>query len=70
MQNLNLGRVVKADDLEELTRTILELLQNEKLRKEMGDRARSWVASEHSWKNVAQRVAGVCENVIASSINI
>jgi hypothetical protein len=48
----------------------LDLLQDEKLRIEMGDRARSWVASEHSWRNVAQRVADVCENEIASSINI
>jgi glycosyltransferase involved in cell wall biosynthesis len=70
MQNLGLGRVVKADNLDELAISILDLLQDEKLRNEMGERARSWVASEHSWKNVAQRVVKVCENVIASSINI
>lgn len=70
IRELDLGRVVKADDLEELTQSLFELLDNEKLRTELGDRARSWVASEHSWKNVAQRVTAVCNDVIASSINI
>jgi glycosyltransferase involved in cell wall biosynthesis len=70
IRELDLGRVAKADDLEDLTKGILELLQDEKLRIEMGDRARSWVTKEHSWKSVAERVMGVCEDVISSAITI
>ncbi len=70
IKELDLGRVVRADDLDDLTKSVLELLQDENLRIAMGERARSWVSKEHSWKNVAERVMGVCEDVISSAITI
>lgn len=59
-----LGRIVKADDLPALTSSIIELMEDKTLRESMGENARLWVSAEHSWKNVAERVVGVCKNII------
>ena len=53
-----------ADDLDGLSSSIIELIQNPELQSDIGNRARAWVASEHSWKNVAKRIEKVCENVL------
>ncbi len=64
IRDQNLGKVVEADDLDGLAVSIIELMQDSKLRSDIGNRARTWVASEHSWENVAKRIEKVCENVL------
>jgi glycosyltransferase involved in cell wall biosynthesis len=64
IRDQNLGKMVEADDLGGLISNIIELMQDSKLRSDIGNRARAWVASEHSWKNVAKRIEKVCENVL------
>jgi glycosyltransferase involved in cell wall biosynthesis len=58
-----LGRVVKADDIPALIASTIELMEDRALRESMGGNARRWVLDEHSWKNVAERVAGVCNEI-------
>ncbi|UCG69419.1 MAG: glycosyltransferase family 4 protein, partial [Thermoplasmata archaeon] len=65
INELDLGKVVKADDLNALASSTMELLDDKELQNSMGKRAREWVSKEHSWKNVAKRVEKVCQEVIS-----
>jgi glycosyltransferase involved in cell wall biosynthesis len=67
IRELGLGKVVKADDLKGLTYCIIELMSDSKLQSDIGKRARVWVTKEHSWEKVAERVAGVCEDVLSAT---
>jgi glycosyltransferase involved in cell wall biosynthesis len=66
IRELGLGKVVKAGDLKDLTSRIIELMSDSKLQSDIGKRARAWVSKEHSWEKVAERVAGVCEDVLSA----
>ncbi|UCG03440.1 MAG: glycosyltransferase family 4 protein [Candidatus Heimdallarchaeota archaeon] len=65
IKKLGLGKVVRADDLEGLTSSIVELLEDQQLKTMLGEKGRNWVSKEHSWKNVAERVVKVCEDVLS-----
>ena len=67
ISELGLGKVVKADDLEGLASATIEFLEDQDLQIATGERARNWVSSEHSWKNVAERVERVCEDVLTGT---
>jgi glycosyltransferase involved in cell wall biosynthesis len=67
IDELGLGKVVKADDLKSFTSSIVEILKDQKLQTPMGEKARNWVLKEHSWKNVAERVVKVCEGAISGT---
>ncbi len=62
----NAGILVEPENPKELAKAIVTLLNNRKLRKEMGENGRKYVVKKHSWKIVAKRVAEVCEEVIAT----
>ena len=59
------GRVFVADDVESLTQTCAELIENPALRMQLGQRGREWVRSEHTWTRVVERYRGIYEAAIA-----
>jgi glycosyltransferase involved in cell wall biosynthesis len=67
MEDLELGLIVKADDTEAFTSSLVKLMENQDLQRSMGEKARLWVLNEHSWNKVAERVSMVCNNLAAAS---
>ena len=59
------GRVFVADDVESLTQTCAELIENPRLRMQLGQRGREWVQSERTWTGVVERYRGIYESAIA-----
>ncbi len=59
------GRVFVADDVESLTQTCAELIEDPALRMQLGQRGREWVRSEHTWTGVVERYRGIYESAIA-----
>lgn len=57
----NAGLLVNPENLQELAKAIIKLLQDPELRKQMGKNGRKYVVENHSWESVAKRVAEVCE---------
>jgi glycosyltransferase involved in cell wall biosynthesis len=68
IRDIGLGVIVKADDTEAFASSLIEIMKNPELQNTMGEKARSWVLKEHSWKNVAERVSKVCENIFKERI--
>jgi glycosyltransferase involved in cell wall biosynthesis len=58
------GFVVDPTNAIEMARAIIALLENEQLRKEMGERGRKVTIEKYSWMKVAEQVAEVCQSVI------
>ena len=63
IERANAGILVSCN-LQEIANSIIKLLKNEKLRVEMGKNGRKCVVENYSWKSTAERVTGVCNNVI------
>ena len=59
------GILVPFDNPTELARAIIKLLADKTLREEMGRRGREAAVKQYSWRQTAQRVAEVCEDVLA-----
>ncbi len=59
------GILVLLDDPVELAKAIIKLLGDKSLREKMGRRGREAAVNQYSWKQTAQRVAQVCESVLA-----
>lgn len=59
------GTLVPPDDPVELAKAIIKLLGDKSLREEMGRRAREAAVEQYRWQQTAQRVAKVCESVLA-----
>lgn len=53
------GLVVDGNNVDEISRVIVDLLSNEELRKEMGNNGREWVLAQWSWKFWSQRFAEI-----------
>lgn len=62
--NSGSGFVVNSMNPDEMARAIVTLLQNELLRKEMGERGRKLAEEKHSWKKISELVAEVCQSVV------
>lgn len=58
------GLIVDPTSADELAGAVITLLGNEELRKEMGKRGREAAVEKHSWRKVAEQVAGVCRSVV------
>lgn len=65
--NLDLGIIVKADDTETFTSSVLKFMKDQEMQNRMGEKARMWVLKEHSWNKVAERVSVVCNNLLGTS---
>lgn len=66
IKHANAGILVRCN-LQEIADTIIKLLKDEKLRKEMGRNGRKCVVENHSWKSVTESIAKICENVIKNT---
>jgi starch synthase len=58
------GLLVEPDNVEQLAKAIIRLLQDESLRSRLGDNARRKVESDFNWVNVARRTASLYESVL------
>lgn len=65
LEDAKAGLLINPEDSNEFADAIIRLLQNEDLRKEMGENGRKCVVKNHSWRSVAQKVSNVCENVVS-----
>jgi glycosyltransferase involved in cell wall biosynthesis len=59
-----LGILVEPDSPQELAASIIKLLREPKLRRQMGENGRKYVVKNHSWESVAMKVTEVCQQVI------
>lgn len=59
------GLLINPEDPGEFTNTIVKLLQNKGLRKQMGGNGRKYVVENQSWESVARKVAEVCESIVS-----
>lgn len=59
------GLLVNPQDSQEYADAMIRLLQDQELRKEMGENGRRWVVENRSWESIAKRVAEVFEQTIA-----
>ena len=59
------GIAITPEKPDELADTVIKLLQNEDIRKQMGINGREYVVENYSWARVVKKVADVCENVIS-----
>ncbi|MEJ7709654.1 MAG: glycosyltransferase [Pyrinomonadaceae bacterium] len=57
------GRVIKTD-AGELTRVLLELLQSDDLRREMGEQGKQLMRREYSWPIIAARLGHVYQDIL------
>jgi glycosyltransferase involved in cell wall biosynthesis len=60
----NTGILVKPESPRSLAKAIIKLIQNQELRKQMGERGRRYVLENQSWERVVKRVADVFEQVV------
>ncbi len=58
------GVLVSPGDPVALGASIAELLQDDRRRRDLGERARSYVVAHHSWESVAQKVGAVYERLL------
>jgi glycosyltransferase involved in cell wall biosynthesis len=63
------GILVEPDSPPELATAIIKLLQDQGLRKQMGENGRGYVVENQSWESIAKRVADVCQILIDSRRN-
>ena len=59
------GRVFAADDVESLTQTCAELIENPSLRMQLGKKGSEWVQSERTWRQVVEGYRGIYESAQA-----
>lgn len=65
IERIKAGILVDPENKDELERAIERLLNNNDLRKDMGERGRNHIMRNHSWSSVAKRVACICETTLA-----
>lgn len=58
------GVLVNPENSAEFANTLVKLLQESELRKQMGENGRRYVVENRSWESVARRVAEVCEKTL------
>ena len=66
LEDIGSGILVEPRDTTTTSATIIKLLKNQELRKQMGENGRKYVVEYQSWKSVAKRVTDVCQNLVDS----
>lgn len=61
------GILVEPENPDKLAGAIIKLLNNKKLREEMGINGRLYTVNNHSWESVAKKVAQICEEAITKN---
>ena len=69
IEEQNAGILAEPENIEELSKAIIRILKDEKLREDMGENGRGYVVKNHRWEVVAKRVAEVCESVVREHKN-
>jgi glycosyltransferase involved in cell wall biosynthesis len=64
LEQNNAGILVEPENPENIANVIIKLLNDEKLREELGRNGREYVVKNHSWESVAKIVAEVCEDAV------
>ncbi len=64
LKSSNSGISVKPEDSDELANSIIKLLKDELLRKEMGRNGREFVVNNYSWKRAAIKTAQIFEKLL------
>ncbi|MGP8321301.1 MAG: glycosyltransferase family 4 protein [Methanosarcinaceae archaeon] len=64
LEQSNAGILVNPEDPQELTNAVIKLLQNKRLREQMGMNGRKLVVAKYSWKHSAKKTIAVFEKVI------
>lgn len=65
----DVGILIEPDNSAELAQAIIKLLQDEKLRHNMGEKGRKYVVKNHSWKTVAKKVLKICKDTTNSRVD-
>lgn len=65
VKNGDVGYLTKPGDIEEISSIIIQLLENEQLRRNLARRAREWAILEFSWENKAKEVLRTYEKALA-----
>jgi glycosyltransferase involved in cell wall biosynthesis len=64
LRQIDSGILINPDDSLEFSKTIIKLLSDIPLRKEMGINGRKYVEKHQSWKVVSKKVLTVCKDII------
>lgn len=64
LDEIKAGILVEPENPYQLSEAILKLLNDEKLRKEMGKRGYKEATSNYSWDNIAKRVEDLCLSIV------
>jgi glycosyltransferase involved in cell wall biosynthesis len=66
LKNSGGGITIGPENPNDLAMSIISLLRNDDLRRQMGELGYKYVIEHYSWRNVAKMVAETCENVLIS----
>jgi len=69
VRQYNTGILVNPENPEEFSNAIIKLLQNKKLREQMGANGRELVVREYSWESTAKKTIKVFRNLLRRDIN-
>jgi len=64
IEQQNAGILIEPENPKKLAEAIMNLLKNEKLRNKMGKNGRKYVAKNHSWKMVTEKVESVISEIV------
>jgi starch synthase len=64
------GILVNQTNPKEVADAVVKLLQDKNLRNTMGKRGREYVAKNHTWKKVAEKISDICEIVVAEHTSV
>jgi glycosyltransferase involved in cell wall biosynthesis len=69
LEEYKAGILLDPTNTHELADAVIKLLQNEDIRKQMGNNGYNNAVKKHGWASVARNVADVCENLITEQKN-
>jgi len=64
LDEIKAGILVEPENPHQISEAILKLLDNEKLRNEMGKRGREETVNNYSWDSIAKRVEDLCLSIV------
>lgn len=68
LEKYNAGLLINPENSNMFADNVVELIQNEKLRNQMGANGRKYVVENHSWESVAIRVSEVCREAAKKEV--
>lgn len=65
LEESHAGIVVSPENPQELAAAICELLENDRLRKQLGENGFVYVQQNRSWATIAEKIVDICDDVLA-----